>query len=70
MIKENSKVEPSTEAGNIAKPLLGDVFCQDDEIEDDEQTPPDYYSCMCCGNIQNQSYSCKRCAGPMAEGWY
>lgn len=26
MIKENSKAEPSTEAGNIAKPLLGDVF--------------------------------------------
>jgi len=26
MIKENSKVDPSTEAGNIAKPLLGDVF--------------------------------------------
>ncbi len=26
MIKENSNVEPSTEAGNIAKPLLGDVF--------------------------------------------
>jgi hypothetical protein len=26
MIKENSNVEPSTEAGNIAKPLLGDVL--------------------------------------------
>jgi hypothetical protein len=26
MIKENSKSEPSTEAGNIAKPLLPDVF--------------------------------------------
>jgi hypothetical protein len=29
MIKENSKAEPSTEASNIAKPLLPAVFSQD-----------------------------------------
>lgn len=44
----------------------------DDEDDDDdcEETEPDYYSCMCCGNIQQRSYSCNKCAGPMSECWY
>lgn len=63
--------ELKNETANDAKPVLCDVFFEDDELQDDdEQTPPDYYQCMCCGHIQSRSYSCNRCAGPMSECWY
>ena len=42
----------------------------DDEMEVEETLVPDYYQCMCCGNIQSRSYTCNKCAGPMYEGYY
>lgn len=34
----------------------------DDDYEDDN---PDYYQCMCCGNIQQSSQDCNHCCGPV-----
>ncbi len=47
------------------------IFNEYEDFEDEEQITPDYYECMCCGNVQfSYSYSCTRCAGPMSECWY
>jgi hypothetical protein len=56
----------TTEIGNNANLLLCPVIIKDDEIEDDyEDTEPDYYTCMCCGNVQQSSIDCNRCCGPV-----
>ncbi len=63
--------ELTTSAQMAQNHLLCDVsFDEDEDFEEDEQSPPDYYQCMCCGNVQSRSYSCNRCAGPMSECWY
>lgn len=42
----------------------------DEEYEDFEYREPDYYTCMCCGNVQAENRSCGRCAGPVTDSWY
>ena len=49
--------------------LLCPVF--DDESEDEYlDDEPDYYTCMCCGNVQKSGISCNKCCGPMREEYY
>ena len=43
----------------------------DDEDEDEfGDQEPDYYTCMCCGNVQEKGMSCNKCAGPTTESFY
>ena len=37
----------------------------DFECYKDEDDNPDYYQCMCCGNIQQSSQDCNHCCGPV-----
>lgn len=38
-----------------------------EEILEEE---PDYYICMCCGNVQGSGMSCNKCCGPMRKEYY
>jgi hypothetical protein len=69
MQNKEQKDELSTSAQMAQNHLLCDVNDEDD-FKYEESTPPDYYVCMCCGNVQSHSYSCNKCAGPMSECWY
>ena len=46
-------------------------FSDDEEEEEElEEQEPDYYTCMCCGNVQEKGMSCNKCAGPTTESFY
>jgi hypothetical protein len=68
MHNKEQKDELHTSAQMAQNHLLCDVNDEDDFY--DEDAPPDYYQCMCCGNVQIRPYSCNRCAGPVSECWY
>lgn len=64
-----NKTSTTNELGNNANLLLCPVIFEDDneELEDDyEDTEPDYYVCMCCGNVQQSSMDCNKCCGPVS----
>ena len=61
-----NETSETNESGNNTNLLVCPVIIQDDEIEDDyEDTEPDYYTCMCCGNVQPSGIECNRCCGPV-----
>jgi len=38
-----------------------------------EADEPDFYECMCCGNVQGDSgfgMTCDKCMGPVSEGYF
>lgn len=42
-------------------------YAAEDQEEDIE---PDFYTCMCCSNVQQSWIQCNKCCGPVTEGWY
>jgi len=55
-----------------ALPICGVMprFSDDEDEDEFGDQEPDYYTCMCCGNVQEKGMSCNKCAGPTTESFY
>lgn len=54
----------------LHKHIVNTRFSEDEEDEEDfEEEEPDFKICMCCGSVQQSGMSCKKCAGPLRDGF-
>jgi len=54
----------------LHKHIVNTRFSDDeDEEEDFDEEEPDFKVCMCCGSVQQSGMSCKKCAGPLRDGF-